>query len=126
MARRIFATVFILLVFAAAAVSSPAKAGAKSKGTSARNVDMVTYVGCLRVADHGQRFVLEDISGPNAPRGRSWKTGFIMKRTIDMEVQPTRGLKLRENVGRLVRITGRRQGDALFARSVSFAGATCR
>jgi hypothetical protein len=123
-ARRIFATACIILLFAATAVSAPAPS--KSKGTATRNADVVTYVGCLRVADQGQRFVLTDISGPNAPQARSWKTAYIMKRSIDMDVTGARGVKLRENTGRLVRITGRRSGDDLHAQSIAFAGATCR
>lgn len=124
MARRIFATVLIVFVFAAVAVSSPAPA--KSKGIAASQESMVTYVGCLRVADHGDRVMLTDIGGPNAPRARTWKTGFITKRPISMEVMPVRGMRLRDNVGRLVRVTGRRSGDDLYAQSITFAGATCR
>ena len=124
MARRIFATVFILVVFAAAAVSSPATA--KSGKGKADAGGMVTYVGCLRVADGGDAFLLTDISGPNAPRGRSWKTGFVTKRAIDMELTAERGVKLRQNVGRLVRVTGRRSGRELTAQSIVWAGATCR
>jgi hypothetical protein len=124
-ARRIFATVCILLVFAAVAVSSPAPAKS-SKRAAASRADMVTYVGCLRAEDHGGRFLLTDISGPNAPRARSWKTAFIMKRSVNMEVTGGRNIKLRENAGKLVRVTGRRSGDDLRADSLAFAGAVCR
>ena len=121
MGRRIFATVFIVLVFVAAAVGAPAP---KSKNATVK-ADTVTYVGCLRADDDGDRYMLTEISGPNAPRSRSWKTGFITKRSVDMEVSGPRG-KMKENNGRLVRITGRRDGNELFAKSITFAGATCR
>lgn len=125
MARRIFATVLILLVFAAAAVSSPAPAKA-SKRDAASQANMVTFVGCLRAVDDGERFMLTDISGPNAPRARSWKTAFILKRNVNMEVTGGRSIKLRENAGKLVRITGRRSGGDLRADKLAFAGAICR
>ncbi|MBI2220614.1 MAG: hypothetical protein HYU53_05345 [Acidobacteria bacterium] len=125
MAKRLFATVFILLVFAAAAVSSPAPAKASKRAVADRG-EVVTFVGCLRSADHGARFMLTDITGPNAPRARSWKTGFITRRSVSMTVTSGRSIKLRDSVGKLVRITGRRAGDDLHAESLAFAGAICR
>lgn len=123
MTRRIFAVAIIVLGFAAEAVSVPAPSKGKARGTG--NGDMVTYVGCLRAEEAGERFMLTEISGPNAPRSRSWKTGFITKRTMDVEVAGPRK-KLTQNVGRLVRITGRRSGHDIVAHSITYAGATCR
>ena len=123
MARLVFAVVCIVFLFAAAAVGSPAPA-AKSKVFVSKS-DMVTYVGCLRTEDHGQRFLLTDITGPNAPRARSWKTVFITTHEVDMTVVPARGIRLREHVGKLVRITGHRDKRNVRANTLSYAGASC-
>lgn len=124
MRRSIFAVVCILFVFAAAPLGSPAPP-AKAKSKVVVKTTTVTYVGCLRSEDRGQRFMLTDITGPNAPRARSWKTAFIMKRDVDVHVVPARGIRLREHVGKMVRITGPRDGREVHAQRLSYAGASC-
>src|SRR5512132_3961909 len=101
--RRIFAVACVILVFAAAPLAG-SKGRSDSKGRVVGQSDAVSYVGCLR-ADHGQKFVLTDIGGKNAPRARSWKTGFITRRAVDVEVVGTKGVKLKDHVNHTVQIT---------------------
>ncbi len=122
-ARKIFAVACVLLVFAAAPLSG-ASGRNNSKGRVVGQSDAVTYVGCLR-SEHGQKFMLTDIGGKNAPKARSWKTGFITKRSVDVEVVGTKGLKLKDHVNHTVQITGHKNGNHVNAESMKMIGATC-
>jgi hypothetical protein len=121
--RKIFAVACVLLVFAATELAGASK-GPESKGRVVGQSDSVTYVGCLR-SEHGQKFLLTDIGGKNAPKGRSWKTAFIGKHAVDIEVIGNKGTKLKDHVNHTVQITGRKDGDRVTAHSVKFVGATC-
>jgi hypothetical protein len=84
----------------------------------------VTITGCLERADGA--FRLKDTSGPDAPRARSWKSGFIKKgsATIDI-VDRSRTLKLADQVGRRVSVTGTLDDREMHARSVRRVASTC-
>lgn len=123
MGRKIFAVVCVLLIFAAAPLAAASKRS-DSKGRVVGVSDTVTYVGCLR-ADHGQKFVLTDIGGKNPPKARSWKTAFIGKRAVDVEVVGTKGMKLKDHVNHTVQITGHKNGNHVNAESLKMVGATC-
>ncbi len=124
MGKRIFLVVCLIVGFAAESVASPAAAG-KSKGTSVKQPETVSYVGCLRSADRGQQFTLTRVAGRDVPRARSWKTAFITTRTADIEVIGVRGVKLDQYVGHTVRITGRRTGHRVHAESVNSMTNSC-
>jgi hypothetical protein len=65
----------------------------------------VTLAGCVE-SDEGA-FVLTDASGTNAPASRSWKSGFLKKRSAPIELaDPVGTLNLRQHVGRRVAATG--------------------
>jgi hypothetical protein len=67
----------------------------------------VTVTGCLEVSVSEDRFRLTDTEGGDAPKARSWRTGFLKKRsaTVDL-VGPTHGLSLDKQVGKRVAATG--------------------
>jgi hypothetical protein len=67
--------------------------------------DLASIEGCL-VQDNDQ-FRLKNTSGEDAPRGRSWKSGFLHKsaKTIDV-ADETHRLNLARHVGERVTITG--------------------
>jgi hypothetical protein len=65
----------------------------------------VTISGCLENA--GGTFLLTEASGDAAPKSRSWKSGFLRKRTAPIELADGVGtLTLRNHVGRRVAATG--------------------
>ena len=65
----------------------------------------VTISGCLE--NENGAFLLTDASGTSAPKSRSWKSGFLKKRTAPIELADGVGtLTLRNHVGRRVAATG--------------------
>ena len=123
MGKRIFFVACFLVSFAAVSVASPASS--TKKAAAGKRSDTLTYVGCLQSEGHGQQLVLTKVAGKDAPRARSWKTAFMTKRPVDVEVIGVRGVKLREYVGHTVRVTGRRAGHQLHAESVTAVTNSC-
>jgi hypothetical protein len=91
---------------------------------SARAAALVTIEGCLeRKSD---RFRLTDTDGANAPKSRSWKSGFLKKRSRALDVTDApNGLLLRGYTGRRVSVTGTFVDGELHARSVERANGSC-
>jgi hypothetical protein len=85
----------------------------------------VTMNGCLR--EDGGKFVLTGLKGDQAPKGRSWKTGYIVKAKKDVVVTPASGgVKLKDHVGRQVTIAGVTNGGTkVTARSIRRVAASC-
>jgi hypothetical protein len=79
-------------------------ASAQSVG-AVPGAELATIEGCL-VQDADQ-FQLKSTSGEDAPRGRSWKSGFLHKssKTIDV-LDQTHRLNLARHIGERVTITG--------------------
>ena len=104
------------------AAARPASAPADPKKTA---TPTVTLTGCLQ-AD-GDKFVLKDLTGDNAPKGRSWKTLGLKKSTKDVEVAgATSSVKLKDQVGRKVSVTGTSSDEThLKAKSVKRVAASC-
>ena len=108
---------------AAAVKAAPAKVAA-APVVAAVPVDpnTVTMIGCLE--SDGSNYRLADVQGNLAPKGRSWKTGFVTKKTknIDLVGAPA-SLKLQDHVGRKVSVSGLRDGDThLKARTIKQLG----
>jgi len=84
--------------------STFAPASAQSAG-AIPGAELATIEGCL-VQDANQ-FQLKNTSGEDAPKGRSWKSGFLHRssKTIDVLDQSHR-LNLARHVGERVTITG--------------------
>jgi len=86
---------------------------------------MVTISGCLEQAD--ERFRLKDTAGDEAPRGRSWKSGFLRRSasTIDVVDHADR-LHLPTYVGQRVSVTGTLVDREMQVRSVSIVSESCQ
>ncbi len=113
-----------------AAKKTPAAAASKPRAKvasppAAPAVPSVTFTGCLE--SHGAKYVLTDLQGNAAPKGRSWKTGFIKKSTKDIDlVSASSTLKLKDHVGHQVAVTGvRDDDDHMTARSLKHLARSC-
>lgn len=102
------------------AASKPSTAASKP---GAPSVQDRTYVGCLREDD--AKFVLTEIGGPDAPKSRNWKTGFMTKKAGKLEVMSAGTLRLSPYVNQTVQITGKRVDNSVAARSLKVIGSTC-
>jgi len=101
----------------AAALESTAKA-------DVQNVAPVTITGCLELDE--ETFWLKDASGVDAPKSRSWRSGFLRKRTSPIElVDPTNTLKLPNHIGQRVAVTGMLMNREMRARSLRRVAASC-
>jgi len=98
---------------------------AESKTRPAKANESVTLTGCLH-ADGG-KYMLTDLKGDRAPKGRNWKTAWITKSTKNIEIVSTSsGPKLKDHVGHQVTLTGVRNGDThVQARSIKHVAASC-
>jgi hypothetical protein len=84
----------------------------------------VTISGCLQAADDG--FWLKDTSGADAPKSRSWKSGFLKKHTASVEIVATTDtLKLSNYAGQRVAATGTLADRRMQAHSLQRVGASC-
>ena len=105
------------------ATAAPAK-GATAK-VAAAPVPADTLTGCLE-AD-GAKYKLTGLQGAKVPKGRSWKTGFITKKSKDVEVVgASASLKLKDHVGHKISVGGVKDGDTHFqARSIKQLAGSC-
>jgi hypothetical protein len=66
---------------------------------------IVTITGCLERSDN--QFRLNDTSGMDAPKSRSWKSGFLTRRAAPVTVVPdSNDMQLSKHVGQRVTVTG--------------------
>jgi hypothetical protein len=98
-------------------------ASAQSVGT-VPGAELATIEGCL-VQDADQ-FQLKNTSGEDAPRGRSWKSGFLHKsaKTIDV-LDQTHRLNLARHIGERVTITGLLDDHELQGTSLKRVAESC-
>jgi hypothetical protein len=84
----------------------------------------VTIVGCVQRDDDG--FRLTKTSGADAPKARSWKSGFMRKGSASLDlVDGSGGLRLASHVGQRVSVTGMLDDRELRARSLRRVGDSC-
>ena len=85
----------------------------------------VTITGCLE-ASANDRFRLTDTEGANAPKARSWRSGFLKKRpaAVDLVGAPDVGA-LQTQVGKRVAITGVQTNRELKVNSVRLVSPSC-
>ncbi len=84
-------------------------------------LEVITITGCLQ-HDDGE-FRLKDAVGANAPKARSWKSGFLKKSAASVEiVDSANRLRLPTHVGQKVSITGILLDREMRARSVQRVG----
>jgi hypothetical protein len=85
----------------------------------------VTVTGCLESSGNN-RFQLTDTEGTDAPRSRSWRSGFLRKRSSSVAlVTPPDPETLRTQVGQRITATGQLTSRELRVTSVEVLGARC-
>ncbi len=85
----------------------------------------VTITGCLEHEDDGT-FRLEKTAGADAPKSRSWKSGFLKKRSAKIEVvDAANKLKLSNQVGQRVSVQGLLVDREMRARSLQRVSGSC-
>ena len=106
------------------AASLTSGTSATSGVPAAKAPAIVTIAGCLE--RDGDGFRLKDVSGADAPKARSWKSGFLKKGTPSVDVvDATHALRLAEQVGKRVSVTGAFADRELNARSLRRVAASC-
>lgn len=84
----------------------------------------VTITGCLE--RDAETFRLKDTTGLNAPTARSWKSGFLKKKSATIEVvDAAHRLKLTDHVGQRVSVTGVLVDREMQVRSLQRVSTTC-
>jgi len=79
---------------------SPAPLASLAPGT-------ITVTGCLETSGNANGFRLTDTEGGDAPKSRSWRTGFLKKRSNSVAlVDPPDAHALQAQVGQRVAATG--------------------
>jgi hypothetical protein len=106
------------------AAATETVAEAKLPVESAKAMALVTITGCLD--RDAETFWLKEASGGDAPRSRSWRSGFLKKRPAPIKlVDATNALRLPVHVGQRVAATGTLTDRDLRASSVTRVGAAC-
>jgi hypothetical protein len=110
------------------AAESNAPGAGESRLSSTTDVvatpQIVTIAGCL--AQDGESFRLKDTSGADAPRSRSWKSGFLKKSPAAVEVvDASRRMKLTNHVGERVSVTGTITDGEMQVRSLRRVANSC-
>lgn len=89
-----------------------------------KDMALVTITGCLERED--EAFWLKEASGADAPKSRSWRSGFLKKRPPSIKlVDATNALRLPRHVGQRVAATGTLSNRDLRASSLQRVGASC-
>ncbi len=108
---------------------SVVRASAKLPATDAptspvRTHSSVTITGCLERSD--DRFRLTDTDGSEAPKARSWKSGFLKKGSASVEVVDAGNrARLSSHIGRRVSVTGLLEDRELQVRSLRRIAPAC-
>lgn len=86
--------------------------------------EAATITGCLE-AD-GDSFRLKDVEGEDAPKARSWKSGFLRRSNARVDVvDASNRLRLASHVGHRVTVAGMLAERELEARSLRMMANTC-
>lgn len=93
-------------------------------GSAEQNTAAVTITGCLEL--DADTYRLKDASGESAPKARSWKTGFLRKRSATIAVTDTANrLALSSHVGHLITLTGTLVDREMQARALQRVAPSC-
>ena len=99
-------------------------AEAAAAAETAQPAPIVTITGCLERND--QTFRLKDTAGEDAPKSRSWKSGFLKKSPAAIHViDGSNRTKLPDFVGQRVTITGPLVDREMKVRTVQRVAASC-
>jgi hypothetical protein len=86
----------------------------------------VSITGCLEISIDGDRFRLTETEGPNVPKARSWRSGFLSKRPAPLElVELADPLTARKYVGQRVEATGLVENREMRVHSLQAVGHAC-
>jgi hypothetical protein len=89
-------------------------------------VDHVTITGCLEASGNGDGFRLTDTEGANAPKARSWRTGFLKKRSAAVDLVGVPDVAaLHRQVGQRIAVSGVQTNRDLRVSSVRVVSASC-
>ena len=92
--------------------------------SAAKTAEPVTITGCLQAEQYA--FVLKNTAGDDAPKARSWKSGFLKKGAAPIEVvDASQKLKLPTHVGKRVSVTGVLHGREMQVRSLQRVAPSC-
>jgi hypothetical protein len=101
-----------------------ANASDAESATSPAKKSPVTIAGCLERAD--SVFRLKDATGADVPKARSWKSGFLKKSSSSVDlVESGNGLRLRDQIGRRVSVTGTLTDRQMRVQSVRRVAPSC-
>jgi hypothetical protein len=107
-----------------AAMDTTAAASESTSKVTDQAASSVTITGCL--ASDDDTFVLKDTAGTDAPKARSWRSGFLKKRSATIELlDSTKALRLPSYVGQRVEATGMLANHEMRAQSLRRVGASC-
>jgi hypothetical protein len=105
----------------AVAATSAATPRAETSG-----VAPVTVTGCLEVSVTNDRFRLTETEGGGVSKARSWRTGFLKKRSPSVDlVGPAGGVSLDGQVGKRVAATGVLRSHTLTVGSIRVVAPNC-
>ena len=100
------------------------KAAPSEEKAASTGLETVTISGCLERDDDVYR--LKNTEGSNAPKARSWKSGFLKKGSSKLEViDASNRLRLQNHVGHRVSITGTVYEREMLANSVRHVSDSC-
>jgi len=99
-------------------------APAPTESAKSAKAPVTTLEGCLEKS--GETFHLKDTSGVDAPKARSWKSGFLKKgsATVDV-VDGSESLGLPNRVGTRVSVTGTLVDRQMQARAIHRLSSSC-
>jgi hypothetical protein len=99
---------------------------ALSASTESAGLAPVTLTGCLEMSVDRDQFRLTDTDGVDAPRSRSWRTGFLKKRPAPVAlIGPSDPHGLEIQVGKRVAATGLLFDHELKVSSVAVVESSC-
>lgn len=102
----------------------PVTSETEAAKSSATNAGPVTIFGCLERSNDTYR--LTDTDGVDAPKARSWKTGFLKKGSASVElVDPGNRGRLSSHVGHRIGVTGTMSEKQLQVRSIRKISSSC-
>jgi hypothetical protein len=101
-----------------------AKPAATTTAASTVPVKPVSVTGCLQRADQG--FVLKNTEGADAPKSRSWKSGFLKRSSSSVALSDGGTAHLADHVGQRVSVTGPLADREMHVTSLRRIAASCQ
>ena len=102
---------------------APKGAAPKNGSAKATVAGAVTITGCLEQKDDA--FRLKDTEGVDAPKSRSWKSGFLTKHSATVTLVDASTAKLENHVGERFSVTGSLVDQDLQVKTLSRVTPSC-